>query len=78
MIEKYRDPEKGSECDEIEVHPKDIPKKLKQLPTETMHLMTVSCGRPNYQVKFCPSLWTTDYENNCIFYCLKKALETRK
>ena len=45
------DPGKGSDCEEVEVHPKDIPKKLKQVPTETMHLMTVSCGRPNYQVK---------------------------
>ena len=49
---KWRQPGPGSECDEIEVHPKDIPKKLKQIPTETMHLMTVSCGRPNYQVTF--------------------------
>ena len=70
----YHDPGTGSECDEIEVHPKDIPKKLKQIPTETMHLMTVSCGRPNYQVNYRKIL----HPKMTAFLFEKRSLESRK
>ena len=44
----------GDECEDfnpkVKLEIKSAEKKEEKKVTETMHLMTVSCGRPNYQV----------------------------
>ena len=46
----------GDECEDfnpkVKLEIKSAEKKEEKKVTETMHLMTVSCGRPNYQVHF--------------------------
>ena len=41
----------GDDCNES-THPLEKVQEKSTKKPETMHLMTVSCGRPNYQVKY--------------------------